>query len=275
MRDDALLKEIGDRLSAALRSRVSPRRRRPKVVVVAVCSGLAVLATGLVAGEYLISSHGSAAPSPATRLGFGNDVDVGAKWSPDYPQGQEVTLQQAQTRAGYPLYLPDVQLASDAALAHVWVGTESVPGPPMLPETPPTTVAASYSSGVVVSFVPWVYGVDAPPFSEQQVLSHYQQMVSQDASDPSSSIGMSTDIISGVPVLVIPQDIENSANPTGEHNPGSIEFQLGTANSNAITVRVQSRLSTSDLESVASSIISQWEQANPSAVLVTGGGSTG
>jgi hypothetical protein len=121
----------------------------------------------------------------------------------------------------------------------------------MLPDHAQTSVALAYASGIVVTYVPWQYGKDAPTFSQTQSATHYEQMV-----DQTPSGAMTFQRIGGIPSLAIEQNFG------GQENPGSIDFQLGTENSNAVTLTVFGRRSATDLETVAASIASQWEQAN-------------
>ena len=123
----------------------------------------------------------------------------------------------------------------------------------MLPTRSQSTVGLSYTSGIVVTYVPWVYGPNAPVFSYIQQAASYRQASA--SSDPS----ISEATLLGVPVETTTQDY------LGQGNPGSVEFQLGSSNSTAVTVVVYGRYDLTSLETVSSSIISQWQNANPRA----------
>ncbi len=118
-----------------------------------------------------------------------------------------------------------MRLASDSSLTHVWTSVETAP-PPMIPRHV-TKVALAYSSGIQVTIVPWQYGRKAPPFSQAQVASHYKAIA-----DESLAGAFTISTIEGIPVLV------NRENVQSEDNPGVLEFQLGTANANAVTVQL-------------------------------------
>lgn len=173
-----------------------------------------------------------------------------ANWSPNVaPFGvPQDSLAQAESEIAYKLYLPDTATASDSSLTHVWIGSEPPGGEDMLPTTPQATVALAYSAGLQVTVVPWVYGVKAPPISQEDAAKSYEIAVSQDE-------GYSTGTIDGIPVLVYPHD---------KSGPGSVEFNLGTANSDALTIAVIGNMDTADLETVAESIIAQWGADHPS-----------
>jgi hypothetical protein len=84
-----------------------------------------------------------------------------------------------------------------------------------------------------------------------------EYLVPADVAEAAAAMkGYSTTRIDGIPVLMYPQD---------EGGPGSIEFHLRTANSNAVTIAVIGNKDLSDLEAVSESIVGQWLNANPVA----------
>jgi hypothetical protein len=178
--------------------------------------------------------------------GFGG----GGSWSPDTDPigGKEVSLSVAQTESGYAIYVPSTNLASDSSLSHVWMGTEPPGGVSMLPATAQTTVALSYSTGVQVTIVPWVYGVDAPAFSQTSNEQAYKLAASQLPT-------LSVDYLDGVPVRLMSYE-------SGADSPGWVEFNIGTSNADALDITVLGKLSSTDLESVSRSIIDQWLAAD-------------
>jgi len=179
-------------------------------------------------------------------VGYGN----GTTWAPmSGPFGREATLSTARSEAGYPLYTPNTSLASDTDITHVWLGTEAAGGQYMLPDHPQTSVAITYSSGIQVIFTPWVYGVDAPPFSQARNERSYEIAATQD------------DYISVAEIDSIPVRIESS---TSGPAPSSVEFNLGTRNADALTVVVIGRADIDALSDVSSSIIQAWLAVNPS-----------
>src|SRR5205085_375806 len=108
--------------------------------------------------------------------GFGLGGNAGANWSPDVSPvslSKETTLDQAGPAAGFTIYRPDIALASDQSLSHVWLGNEPA-SEGMLPKGDQTSVGLSYRSGIVVRYVPWQHGTDAPPFSESQAEAHFK-----------------------------------------------------------------------------------------------------
>lgn len=177
---------------------------------------------------------------------------IGSQFSPDVaPFGTaKDTLADAESGLGYKLYTPETTTASNSSLEHAWVGTELPGGKDMLPTTDQATVALAYSSGVQVTYVPWVYGVNVPPFSQESNAESYKIAASQDDS-------YSTGTIDGVPVRITAFD--------KLAGPGSIEFNLGTSNADAQTIAVIGNLSKRELEEVASSIIEQWSTDHPGA----------
>jgi len=184
--------------------------------------------------------------------GFG----TGGFWSPDVDPigGKEVSLSAAQSESGYPIYAPSSNLTSDSSLSHVWMGTEPPGGDSMLPTYAQTTVALSYSSGVQVTFIPWVYGVDAPTFSQTSNEQAYKLAASQLST-------ISVDSLDGTPVRMM-------AYESGAESPGWVEFNLGTSNADALDITVLGKLNSSDLESVSRSIIDQWLAANQKSASV-------
>lgn len=173
-------------------------------------------------------------------------------WSPDVaPFGTaQDSLAEAESGLGYRLYTPDTLAASNASLIHAWVETEDPGGEDMLPTTPQATVALAYSSGIQVTYVPWVYGVKAPAFSQDFNAKSYEVAASQHKT-------YSTATVAGVPVLLTAYD-EQAV-------PGSVEFNLGSSNADAQTIAVIGNLSVPELEDVARSIIQQWSADHPDA----------
>jgi hypothetical protein len=151
-------------------------------------------------------------------------------------------MAEAQAAAQYTIPSPETALASDASITHVWLGVEAPGGKEMLPDHAQATVALAYGSGVQVTFVPWVYGIDVPPFSQRANAQSYEIAASQDPS-------LSVVTVAGVPARILPT--------SGDGGPGSIEFNLGTSNEDALTIVVMGRLDTPSLQDVAASIISQ------------------
>lgn len=230
------------------------RRARPlavgAVAALMVLGGLTLRALGHVAG----ASQSARGIQPGLGFGLGNS---GSQWNPDVsqmPAGQETTLSQAEAQAGPPVYTPNVPLASDGSVSHVWVATVD-PSDGMLPTYPRTAIGIAYSSGIQVMFVPNQYTPNAAPFSQAQAAASYQELAAEISSQTPG--GMTTGTIQGIPVQIIPQDVQ------GQGNPGSVHFALGTSNLDSQGVTVLGRFGTADLEAVASSIIAQWQQANP------------
>jgi hypothetical protein len=234
---------------------VIPKKSIGALTVVLACLGTALLMTSPLPSNVFFEgrTHVAHTTKHAAGLPLTLGENIGSDWSPytdPLSLGHETTINQARSRAGYPVYAPNVPLASDEILAYTWVGTEA-PDAELLPNRELTTIALSYSSGLLVTYIPWQYGPAAPPFSQAQNAAYYEATTSQ---TPSGM--MQTDLIEGIPVRVIFRNFR------GQDNPGSVKFELGTSNEDAITVTVQGRHSTSDLESVASSIIAQWQEAS-------------
>ena len=139
-------------------------------------------------------------------------------------------------------------MASDPSLTQVWIGIEAPAPEDMLPKVQQTMLAFAYESGVQVRIVPWVYGVDAPPFSQQLNARSYEIAASQHEY-------LSASAIEGLPVL-----IESDGKRAG---PSSIEFNLGTENADALTIAVIGNYESTELLPVAASIISQWAADHP------------
>lgn len=171
--------------------------------------------------------------------GYGN------QWSPDVaPFGApQDSLAEAESGLGYELYTPDTATTSDESLVHAWVGMEAPGGEDMLPKDPQAMVALAYSSGIQVTYVPWVYGVDVPDFSQDANAESYKIVASQDDS-------YSTGTVAGIPVRITAYD--------KQLGPGSVEFNLGTSNADAQTIAVIGNVSEQELEDVAASIIQKW-----------------
>ncbi len=218
-------------------------------VTAVLLAGLAMLWGRPVVDEG-VQSFASDRTSPEANHASQAPIGFGGTWSSDVaPFGEEASLADAQAEAGYELFRPDAALASDASLSHVWVGTEEPGGEDMLPNYPQTKVALAYSSGIQVTVVPWVYGVNVPPFSQKSNAESYEIAASQHGY-------YSTLTIEGIPVLT------EAAGDTGS---GWIEFNLGTENADALTIAVIGNRDASDLESVAESIIKQWIADHPPA----------
>src|SRR5207249_2985391 len=66
-----------------------------------------------------------------------------------FPDGQQVTLQQAESMAPYPIYRPQTAIASDDTIAAVWIQTVKI-------DAPDTQIAIYYSSGIQVMLQPLV-----------------------------------------------------------------------------------------------------------------------
>jgi hypothetical protein len=226
-------------------------------VIVAIDGDVEITLSGTRPLDELVKLAESLQPAPtegtSANGGFGAAGNSGANWSPNVPpvsHAQETTLDQAVSQAGYPFFRATVALASDDSVSHVWLGTQEA-GEGMLPKQDQREVAISYSSGVVVSYIPWQYGPSAPPFSEGQVARHDK------AAEAHSPRGLMTaSSIRGVPALILATNFE------GQDNPGSIELHLGTSNEDAVEVVVYGRYPSVDLMNVAASIVEQWEHAN-------------
>lgn len=235
--------------------------RHPRMRMLVVSSSLALVIAGIAfasagrrdPGSTSVSEPTTRADAPAASgseqegtQGIAGAVTRG-RFDPDadpWGNGREVTLAVAQAAAGYPLYLPDCAEASPASLDHVWLGVEQAGDGVTLPTVDQTEVAASYSSGILVTIVPWVYGKDAPPFSRDRNAKDYQ-------------IGGFTVVyIGGIPTRH--EDAADGAN-------GYVNFALGTTNGDALEIDVMGRVPTANLEDVAASIIKQWEAARPGA----------
>jgi len=231
------------------------RRRAGSVVAAAVVALAFVLPLNALLGavDYRVSR--SAADESSRQLSPGlpsAPLRFGSAWSPDIaPFGTaQDSLAEAESDLGYKLYTPDTTAASDASLIHAWVGTEDPGGEDMLPTEPQATVALAYSSGIQVTYVPWVYGVKVPAFSQGSAAESYKIAASQDDS-------YSTATVAGVPVLLTAYD--------KQAGPGSVAFNLGSSNEDAQTIAVIGKLSAPELEDVARSIIQQWSADHPDA----------
>jgi len=205
-------------------------------------------------------ASGTSGPSPAATCQPATGVfgGFGGCFDPDSnpfrgPGASEVTFAQAQAAADLPIYAPQTTLAEDGTLSHAWIGVDPET-PPMLPHHDVTKVALSYESGIQITFVPWQYGPNAPPFSEEQVAEHYRQVAGE---APAGVFTATT--IDGIPAL------EGRENVEATNNPWWVELQLGSTNANAVTVRIVGRRSVADLATVAESIISQWKSAGSGA----------
>jgi hypothetical protein len=175
--------------------------------------------------------------------GTGGGLNTGAEWQAlqDPIFGYPASSLSGLLSIHHPIYLPQVQLAwSDSVVA---LGGAR------------TTAALAYSSGIEVTFTSYDYSPpDAPSFSQGELARAYRQLAAE------AGGGMFQDSVLGIPVRVILTNID------GERNPGSVSFALGTTNDKVEMVEVIwviGRYSTADLESVASSIIAQWEQVHP------------
>jgi hypothetical protein len=214
----------------------------------------AILVTRVPAApEVLVGANVPSASLPlspgivrAAPLGYGE------QWNPDVaPFGMpQESLADAQSGLGYKLYAPEAAAASDDSLQHAWVGTEPPGGKDMLPTADQATVALAYDSGIQVTYVPWVYGVNVPAFSQESNEKSYEVAASQDDSYSTGAVG-------GIPVRITAYD--------KDLGPGSVEFNIGTSNADAQTIAVIGNVSVPELESVALSIIKLWSADHPNA----------
>ncbi|HTG46388.1 MAG TPA: hypothetical protein VK646_01875 [Actinomycetota bacterium] len=191
-------------------------------------------------------------PSGGTKIAPGVGVILeGDNWDPNvdpYGAGEEVSLDQARSRVEYEFYPPETAQASDGSIRHVWLGSEPSGGKTMLPAQSQTTVALAYASGIQVNVVPWVYGRDAPGFSQERNAAAYEKAASQ-------GIGIDVAQIDAIPV--------RSEKGNGS-SPGWVEVNLGTTNADALDISVIGTVPLSDLYDVAGSIIEQWLADHPS-----------
>lgn len=208
------------------------------------------------AALFTLRSEPSSSPSARSSSGVGGfgglGLNTGADWDPNRDpllDGRETTLARAVSDASYPVFLPDVPAARASSVTHVWLGsTGTADG--LLPTTPRAVIAVAYSSGVQVTILPNQYTPDSDPFSQTTAAASDRKL--------SAELNglVSFDSVSGVPVRVIP------ANQVGQGNPGFIQFSLGTTNADAFIVDVYGRYPITSLETVAASIISQWQAAH-------------
>jgi hypothetical protein len=225
----------------------------PKVAFVAKC--LLVFVTVIVWTAALIAHKDALGPSDtaatsessgSSGFGLGNS---GSGWDPNQDpivNGQVASLTHATSSASYPIYLPNVPAAQNSSVARVWQGSTGT-SDGLLPAAPRSIVAVAYTSGIQIVIVPNQYTPGADPFSQAAAAASYQQLSVETNGE------VTVDKVLGIPVRVI------AANYLGQGNPGSVYFALGTTNDDAVVISVLGRTSTSSLEAVAASMISQWQ----------------